>query len=499
MLVNAGTTQSMEAGLYYSTDAGQTWYLGVIEDDSTHIVQSPTKAGSPPGNSATSVLWNPIRQRFYAAVRYHGYYESLDGITWTRLANQPGSTLSSAACPTNPGTTGQTSCPIFRGALAVQPVTGDLFALTTDSNNLDQGLFHDVCSTNGLAVSSCASSTVSFSQQIASGAFENGNGDTTIAMADYNLTLSAVASQQDTILFAGTEDIYRCSLANSCAWRNTTNIETCAAAMVAPSQHATEATFGSSGLLYFANDGGLWRSTDTVSQTGSVCASTDASHYQNLNAALGSLAEISHFSTSPSSGTVLLAGMGGFGTVSTTTATGAWQQLLTGEGSYSAIDPANPQNWYTDAGAGVNIHRCTAGTGCNAAGFGQTPVVGSTQVEGDADYFADPAPWILDPLNSANLLVGTCRVWRGPATGGSAWSTSDLLRPHARRQQTAELLQWQCRAALDRCRPGRERVLGQRTDLRRDGRPLRRRRRRAGPCLHLDRSPGGWPDVLDRS
>jgi hypothetical protein len=433
ILVNANAGQSVEAGLYYSKDAGQTWFLGIIEDDSTHIVQSPNVAGSPPGNSVTSVVWNPVRQRFYAAVRFHGYYESLDGITWTRLANQPGAGLSASACPTNGGTTGQTSCPIFRGALAVQPVTGDMFALTTDDSDLDQGLFHDVCSTNGLAVTQCASSTVAFGTQIASGALENGSADpdlpaTTIVLADYNLTLAAVSSQQDTILFAGTEDIFRCSLANSCAWRNTTNINDCAAAQVAPSQHATESTFGSTGLVYFANDGGLWRSTDTVGQTGAVCASTDASHFQNLNGGIGSLAEIEHFTVSPANQNVLLAGMGGFGTVSTTTGQGEWQQLLTGEGSYTAIDPANTQNWYTEAGGGVDILRCTAGTNCNAAGFG-TPVVGSVQVEDDADYFEEAAPWLLDPLNTANLLVGTCRVWRGPATGGSGWSSSNVLSP----------------------------------------------------------------------
>ncbi len=427
MLVNSGSEEYTEAGLYYSSDAGQTWYLGTIEDSPTQILQSPHRATVGPGNPATSVLWNPIRQRFYAAVRFHGYYESTDGITWTRLANQPGPTLNPTTCPANPGGTGQTSCPIFRGALAVQPLTGDMFALTTDLNNQDQGLFQDHCSPKGLAVSNCSSNTVNFATQLSSTALEVGSGNATIPQADYNLTLAAVPSQQDTLLFAGTEDIYRCSLANSCNWRNTTNTQTCAAAQVAPSQHATESTFGGSGLLYFANDGGLWRSTDDVAQTGSVCAATDGSHYQNLNSGIGSLAEINHFAISPASPTTLLAGMGGFGTVATSSAQGPWQQVLTGEGAYTAIDPANAQTLYADAGAGVNIHRCTAGANCNAAGFGAAPVIGSTQVSGDADYFSEAAPWILDPLNSANLVVGTCRVWRGPATGGSGWSTSNVL------------------------------------------------------------------------
>ena len=53
----------------------------------------------PDGNAATSVVWNPVRQLFVAAVRYHGYYQSADGITWTRMAAQPGAGLmTSAGC-----------------------------------------------------------------------------------------------------------------------------------------------------------------------------------------------------------------------------------------------------------------------------------------------------------------------------------------------------------------------------------------------------------------
>ena len=46
-------------------------------------------------------------------------------------------------CPTNPGRPGSIACPIFRGALAVNPQTGDTFAWTVDLNNQDQGLWQD--------------------------------------------------------------------------------------------------------------------------------------------------------------------------------------------------------------------------------------------------------------------------------------------------------------------------------------------------------------------
>ena len=433
-VVNTDFSNVAERGLYYSTDAGKTWFLGTLSDGG-QIFESPNYGYGPPGNAATAVVWNKQRQLFVAAIRYHGFYSSPDGVTWTRLAQQPGANLSTAQCPARPGGTGSQSCPIFRGALAVQPATGDTFALTIahDSNTTlydDQGLYQDVCSTSGTAVSSCNSAALAFGKQIDDAAIDDPQNPGTIPQADYNLALSAVSSQQDTILFAGTEDIFRCSLANSCQWRNTTNDQTCSAARVAPSTHAIDGTNGASGLIYFGTDGGVWRSTDTVSQTGSVCAATDASHFQNLNSGIGSLAEINHLAVSPSNGSLVLAGMGEFGVVASESSaaqseTGAWQQLLTGEGSLVAIDPNNPSNWFADSGPGVSIYSCASGGNCDASGFGAAPVIGRADVEDDADYFFDSAPWVLDPLNPANIILGTCRMWLGPVTG--KWSSANLL------------------------------------------------------------------------
>ena len=144
-LVNAGRPLLSYEGLYYSKDGGATWNLATITDGSGEDVQGPSDSFvSPDGNAATAVVWNPVRKLFVAAVRYHGYYQSADGITWTRLAAQPGSGLNAAMCPTHGGSTGSPACPIFRGALAVNPVTGDTFAWTVDINNQDQGLWQDV-------------------------------------------------------------------------------------------------------------------------------------------------------------------------------------------------------------------------------------------------------------------------------------------------------------------------------------------------------------------
>ncbi len=405
-------------GLYYSTDAGATWQLATIEDGSA-VIQSP-QTPIYLGNAATSVVWNPVRQRFYAAIRYHGYYESLDGMTWTRLVNQPGVNLTTAMCPANQFSVGSPGCPMFRGVVAAQPVSGDLFALTVDENNLDQGLWRDACN---LTSGACASPTVQFATQIPDGPLDSVAGDGTIPQGGYNLALAAVPSQQDTLVFAGTTDLWRCSLANGCVWRNTTNTQTCDAAQVAPAQHAIEATFGAGGLLYFGNDGGLWRSTDAVNQQQPPCSADDATHFQNLNGGLGSLAEVESFSEDPNNASTWLAALGDLGSAAPSASAGAWNQVLNGEGNVVAIDPNNPDNWYATSEFGVGINDCPDGTSCDIAGFGSA-AIGEAQVDDDLQLI--PAPWILDPLDTSNLILGTCRVWRGPANG-AGWSQNNLL------------------------------------------------------------------------
>jgi hypothetical protein len=408
-------------GLYYSSDAGQTWQLATLEDG-TQVIESDllTQRG---GNAATAVVWNPVRQRFYAAIRYHGYYESVDGVTWTRLASQPGANLTTSLCPANPALPGSPACPLFRGALAVQPVTGDMFALTVDAYNHDQGLWRDICN---LTAGACASGTVRFAAPIPDGSLQSSSGSGVIPEAAGDLWLAAVPALQDTLLFAGATDIWRCSLANSCAWRNTTNAETCGAAQVAPRQQAVEPAFGASGLVYFGNEGGLWRSTDAVAQQASPCSGDDASHFQNLNSGLGSLAQVTSFSQDSGNSSTWLAALGDLGTAAPGTSGSVWNQVLDGEGVGTAIDPANPDNWYaTSLAPSLGIDRCTAGVNCNPAGFTQV-AIGESQIAGDQQTI--PAPWILDPVDSENLLLGTCRIWRGPATG-SGWSSANLLSP----------------------------------------------------------------------
>jgi hypothetical protein len=430
----AATNATSVPGLYVSTDAGLTWQMTTLDDGAVIVQQPHPNGASSTDNAATSVIWDAQRQRFYAAIRNHGYYSSPDGATWTRLASQPGTQLTTTNCPAI--SNGGGSCPSFRGALAVQPATGDLYALTVDVNNNTQGLWQDLCLPTG---NTCSNTAPAFATRVDNNAM-NTNATTTIGQGSYNLTITAApAANNSTLLFAGTIDLYRCSIASNasaCTLRNTTNaLDGCnAPAAVAPAQHALAAVAQASGIpiVYLGNDGGLWRSLDGVAEAGPVCSVSDSTHFDNLNAALGtggSLAEIVNFAQDPTNPNVILAGLGADGSAATITANSltAWPQLSAGEGGYPLLDPNTPSLWYIAIGAGINLAPCTLGTNCTAANFIPPATIGEPQVAYDASLL--DAPTLLDPALTPNLITATCRVWRGPAGSNSTWSISNAISP----------------------------------------------------------------------
>jgi hypothetical protein len=115
--------------------------------------------------------------------------------------------------------------------------------------------------------------------------------------------------------------------------------------------------------------------------------------------------------------------------VNAPTTAGSWNEVLGGEGGPVAIDVTSSSNsWYANNGAGVAIFHCSSTSACNAAGFGTTPVVGESQVSNDGLTMPYPAEFRVDAADATQLLIGTCRVWRGPASG-SGWSTANAISP----------------------------------------------------------------------
>jgi hypothetical protein len=406
-------TTNTYRGLYTSTDAGQTWTYNALF------------SGANEATSATSVVYNAVAGLFFAAERYHGFYSSPDGLTWTRLANQPGAAglLSTTACPQNYVAT----CPIYRGEITVVPGRNEMYVWfislnpTTDAP-VDQGIWQ---TKNGGA---------SWTQIIDSSITNCGDSDGCgVQQGDYNLAVLAVPNGSTaTDLYAGAINLFKCSITtgnstcSSAPFINLTHVYGCdpiaALAHVHPDQHALAYTILSSGadLMYFANDGGIYRALDgfTGLTTGS-CSGTNL--FDDLNQNLGSMTQFVSFSQHPTDSNTILGGTQDNGSPATSTATTgpSWGNVLGGDGGFNAIDPNATADWFAsrpDTGSGtLNIEECSSAPGCNDNNFAE--VVSSNSVGGDDGGFY--FPYILDPQSTTTLLVGTCRVWSGPRLGGT--------------------------------------------------------------------------------
>jgi len=406
---------STARGLYYSQDGGVTWNRVALSD------------GAVPA-SATAVVFNASQAggTFYAFIRRHGLYSSTDGQHFTRLATQPTAGLASGLCPAG---SNANSCLIYRGEFAVVPQRNEMYVwvvdVQTDNNGnpapVDEGIWQ---STSGGAkwtpipdngITNCGDS--------AFGPY-SGCG---VEQGWYNLELAAIPNLAGTDLYAGAINLYKCSLAGGtiCTqgdWINLTHVYGCnpgplgAPAHVHPDQHGIAfMVVGGTAPGYFAHDGGISRTLDGYAglNTGSC---TGTNQFDSLSQTLGSMTEFVSVSVHPTSADILLGGTQDNGSPKTSSATGnsTWQNALGGDGGFNAINPTNPSEWFA-ANPYVTIVKCELGTNCDDNSFIQ--IVGPSNLGGDRGAFY--TPYILDPQNTGELLVGTCRVWR-VSTGGTA-------------------------------------------------------------------------------
>ena len=413
--VTAGTTR----GLYTSVDAGQSWAYDAISDP----------GGVTDATSATSVVYNSGAGLFFAAIRYHGFYSSPDGTHWTRLAVQPGgSVLSASACPPQSTSNGY-ACPIYRGEITAVPGRNEMYAwyisLSSTGSTMDGGIWKSV--NGGASWTPMSDSGITTCGDVEGCGVEQGA---------YDLGLLAVPDGAATDLYAGAVNLFKCTITSAnpaCAvlpFMNLTHVYGCdpisAPAHVHPDQHALAYTIPTSGsdsgnaLMYFANDGGIYRALNGYSglNTG---ACSGANQFDDLNQNLGSMTQFISFSQHPTDPNTVLGGAQGNGSPATNQATTSlsWINVLGGDGGYNAIDPQAPSNWYASnpdiPQRGLGVQLCPNGASCNQGEF--SFVVTSETVGGDDGGFY--FPYILDQHSSTAMLIGTCRVWRGPRTGGT--------------------------------------------------------------------------------
>lgn len=417
-LVDGAVTANTARGLYTSLDAGQTWTYDALVDP----------GGATDATSATSVAYNASAGKFFPAVRYHGFYSSTDGTHWARLTAQPGGVvLSTSACPPQ-STANHYGCPIYRAEIAAVPTRNEMYVwyiyLDSNGNPVDGGIWQSL--NGGTSWTPISDAGITNCGDV------YGCG---VAQGSYNLELLAVPNQTATDLYAGAINLYKCGIktqnptCSATPFINLTHVYGCdpigAPAHVHPDQHALAYMIPSSGtdsgnaLLYFANDGGVYRALDGFLGLRSGSCS-DVNQFDDLNQNLGSMTQFVSLSQHPIDPNTLLGGTQDNGSPATDTATTSlsWGNVLGGDGGYNPIDPISPSNWYASnpdiPPGGLGIQLCTNGVSCDNSKFSFVVTSGMIGDDDGAFYF----PFILDPNSSTAMLVGSCRVWRGRRTGG---------------------------------------------------------------------------------
>jgi hypothetical protein len=409
---------STARGLYFSKDGGVTWNRAILSD------------GAVPA-SATAVIYNASQGTtgtFYAFIRRHGLYSSTDGQHFTRLAAQPTAGLTSANCPAG---SNSPTCLIYRGEFAVVPGRDEMYVWVVDvqpdengnPQAFDEGIWQSLNGGTGNGGASWTQIPDNGITNCGDDAFgpDSGCG---VEQGWYNLALAAIADGGATDVYAGAVNLYKCTLEpgqqppnTACTqgdWINLTHVYGCnpgplgAPAHVHPDQHGIAfLEVGGTSPGYFAHDGGISRTLDGYSglNAGS-CSGTN--QFDSLSQTLGSMTEFVSFSVDATNADIVLGGTSGNGSPKTSTASesSTWQNALGGDGGFTAINPTNGNEWFA-ANPYVTIAKCEAGTACDDGSFVQ--IVGSNDLGGDQGAFN--TPYILDPQNASEMLVGTCRVW----------------------------------------------------------------------------------------
>jgi hypothetical protein len=429
---------STARGLYYSIDAGATWNRVTLSDSAVAA-------------SVTGVVYNATQGAFYAAIRRHGIYSSTDGQHFTRLATQPTAGLASGNCPANQNST---NCQIYRAEFAVTPGRNEMYVWVVDlqsTGEVDDGIWR---TTNGGTAWTQIPDNGITNCGLGGLPSPNQDGGCGVSQGVYNLEVAAIpdSAGTGTDLYAGTINIYKCHLASgasSCStidsgipndWINLTHVYGCfnqqtgtgafgELAHVHPDQHGLGfMVVGSKAPGYFAHDGGISRTLDGYAGLDSGSC-TGTNQFDSLSETLGSMTEFVSFSVHPTSADILLGGTQDNGSPKTSTGTTSttWQNALGGDGGFNVINPnAGPppfgdgitgDEWFTSNPFSL-IAVCENGTACNDSNAFIEAVPGFPN-SGNIDQGAFYTPFVLDPQSTGEMLIGTCRIWRGDTPTGT--------------------------------------------------------------------------------
>ena len=403
---NFNATSYFGTGIYRSTNGGTTWAkIGGTRFDRCHVSDIVVK----PGTSTTLLV----------AVQYYGRYETTcdsgvhrslnGGAGWTRVAQglatdlavKPGSPTVWYAAFYYDGVhkstnSGGTWTPLGGGL----PTSGaGRIALATTAANPARvyAAVEDTATSGTLGVWATADNGVTWTQLSYSNfcGYSNGYG---YGQCSYDLAVAADPASQQHVYAGGVRLQRHDGTGWSTLGYGTSGIHV--------DIHAVG--FDAANRLWVGSDGGVYR------------RDAGATGFANLNGTLSLTQFYPGTAGSVASGRRFVGGTQDNGTLSFERATSAWYEFATGDGGYSAIDPANPNVIYSSY-VYATAFKSTDGGATSPCIFTALASYSSYCTFYTSDPTNFVTPLVMDPANAQRLYIGTSRVWR-TTTGGASWS-----------------------------------------------------------------------------
>jgi hypothetical protein len=176
------------------------------------------------------------------------------------------------------------------------------------------------------------------------------------------------------------------------------------------------------GVLYVANDGGIYKTTNPNAGTGTTWTNLNA----NLNTTQFYAGDVAaDYTANP----IVAGGSQDNGTSRTTSTSAAtWNGILGGDGGYVAIDKSDPKITYAEYAGGVLFKTTDASAGMNIDwGTNPLPLPVSHNEPCNGTLFV--APFVLDPNHNNHLVFGGGGAVCESIDSGASWyfSTTNFL------------------------------------------------------------------------
>ncbi|HET9282323.1 MAG TPA: hypothetical protein VFR24_10215 [Candidatus Angelobacter sp.] len=378
-----GATKSPVTAIFESPDGGDSWKATTLENGTTSY-------------NCSDLIYEPVQKVFYAAIQGRGVFRlGPGGTSWKATASPFNGTTVDAGNFSRASLAVRTSG--SQSTIYMIISAGDFGENDPRTFNLSRPTPNDtgVVQTNDGGASW---SPVQAPDQVFGG------------QGFYDQWIVAPAGNQT--LLAGGIDIWRADFASGPAWMNVSRAYEYGDAVLHPNRHIHPdqhaIVFLDDRNWIVGNDGGIWRTSDA------------GNTWIDLNTDISS---IQFMSVTPlrSPGEGYLGGSQDNGTVLTGNVAGQWATTLTGDGGFTADNPSLPKQYFTER---FWVSLCRS----DDSGTTWKTVVDTNTISEPQPFYV---PYKLLRTQATEVLLGTQRIWLGPAvpaSPGAGWrSISPLL------------------------------------------------------------------------